>query len=794
MRVRRIFWLMTLALSILGPGLSAQNDECGLTLKGVVEDKDTGEPIPFTTIEISGSNQSIVSSVDGAFSFKNFCPGSYELSFRFQGYRKLTRTFQLPGEDTYRIRLEFDTHDAGTVLVEGEKAEEIASLRVAEITTEELTKTSGESLGQALTNITGVNVLQTGPVIAKPIIHGLHSNRILILNNGIRQEGQQWGQEHAPEIDPFVATNLQLIKGAAAVKYGSDAIGGVILVNPPDLPDEEGVSGSFNLVGASNNRLGATSLMLEGGISGLKGFGWRLQGSMKRAGDAQAADYRLTNTGTKENNFSLGLGYHNDRLGAEIFFSNFEAEIGILRSAHIGNLTDLENAIGRDQPLFIEEFSRDINNPRQQVKHQLLKANGHVELNELGELVVQYGFQRNTREEFDIRRGGRSGIAALSLELLTHTLELDLDVAPMGKWKGDVGASFMFQANSNNPETGIRPLIPNFDNWTAGFHVIGRYIEEKYEFEFGLRYDFKHYLVRRIDRNNVLQRPEFNFNNVTGSVGVLFNLSNGWELRSNLGTAWRAPHVNELFSEGLHHGSAAIEEGRDNLVSEKAIKWITSIEKVTANYSLEASAYYNLINDYIYLRPEDVALTIRGAFPVFRYTQTDAYFFGLDVNFNYQLTNDLEWGNKLSFIRAMDSDTDAPLINIPANRLQTGFTYTFRNGRLMEPYLSFSAEIVNRQQNAPRVISIADVRMARANDTDLFATNQSVFDFVAPPEGYANFSISGGFKLQVFQKELNVFASVENLFDNSYRDYLNRFRYYADDLGRNISLKLNYNF
>ena len=152
------------------------------------------------------------------------------------------------------------------------------------------------------------------------MIHGLHSNRILILNNGIRQEGQQWGQEHAPEIDPFVATNLKLIKGAAAVKYGSDAIGGVILVNPPDLPESAELSGSVNLVGASNNRLGASSIMLEGGLAGLKGFGWRVQGSIKRAGDAQAADYRLTNTGTTENNFSLGLGYHNDRAGLEVFF------------------------------------------------------------------------------------------------------------------------------------------------------------------------------------------------------------------------------------------------------------------------------------------------------------------------------------------------------------------------------------------------------------------------------------------------------------------------------------------
>lgn len=792
MRSLGLKWLVVLVLSGAFNQAFAQKVKCDLSLGGVVFDKENKQPIPFATVEIPDLGKRLVTAEDGSFSFTSLCAGSHELTFRFLGYKTFTESFTVSrGSDAFKIYLEPDVQDLSEIVVEAEKVADIASLKRAELSAAALRRSSGESLGQALTDITGVNILQTGPTIAKPVIHGLHSNRILILNNGIRQEGQQWGQEHAPEIDPFVATNLQLIKGAAAVKYGSDAIGGVILVNPPDLPSSKGLAGSFNLVGATNNRLGATSLMLEGGVNGLEGFGWRAQGSLKRAGDARAADYRLTNTGTTESNFSFGLGYHKERAGFEVFYSSFDADIAILRSAHIGNLTDLENAIGRDRPLIINDFSRDINNPRQQVAHQLLKVNGHVDVSDLGELYLQYGLQRNQRKEFDIRRGGRSNIPALSLDLITHTLELDLDLAPLGKWKGDVGASFLMQANENSAETGVRPLIPNFDNLTAGFHAIGRYVETRYELEFGLRYDFKHYLVKKFDRNNQLIRPEFDFNNITGSAGIVLNLSKGWELRSNLGTAWRAPHVNELFSEGLHHGSAAIEEGRDDLVSEKAIKWISSIEKNATRYSIDVSAYYNLINDYIFLRPEDVALTIRGAFPIFRYNQTDAHFMGLDANLLYLLNDKLEWTNKLSLIRAIDKENDSPLINIPANRLQSGLTYKFSDGRLQEPFISVSADFVDRQRNAPRVVSISEIR---ASDTDLFATDQSIFDFLEVPEGYVNLNVSGGFKTSMFDNELNVFVSVENLLNNSYRDYLNRFRYYADDLGRNISLKINYNF
>jgi iron complex outermembrane receptor protein len=777
--------------SLLPSSLVGQN--CTLTLSGKIVSTENGLTIPLATIEVLGTNKTAISNVDGRFELKNLCLGTYEIRVRFVGYKSLEQTVILENSQNIEIKLEPEVVALDEVTVEGQKVEQVATLLRSQLNKEELFKRGGESLGKSLQGISGINLLQTGPNIAKPIIHGLHSNRILILNNGIRQEGQQWGQEHAPEIDPFVATNLQLIKGAAAVKYGSDAIGGVILVNPPDLPDEAGVAGSFNAVGNSNNGLITTSALIEGGVKGLKGFGWRLQGSYKKAGDARAADYRLTNTGTGEKNFSIGLGYHIPKSGVEIFFSSFDAEIGILRSAHTGNLTDLERAIGSDRPLIISDFSYDINNPRQVVKHQLFKVNGHTKI-ALGEFSAQYGLQINNREEYDIRRGGRSETPALALELITHTVELDLDMAPRGPFKGDVGASFLFQGNSNNPETGIRPLIPNFDNWTAGVHAIGRYIKERYELELGVRYDFKHYLVKRLDAQNNRQTPEFDFNNITGSAGVVLFFNQGWSLRSNFGTAWRAPHINELFSGGLHNGAAGIEEGNADLVPEKALKWINSLERSSSKYDITIAAYYNYIADYIYLRPEDVLLTIQGAFPLFRYTQTDASFIGLDTDLIYHFSEKLDFSGKLSLIRAEDLDNRGPLINIPSNRLNLGTTYKFRDGILKEPYFSISADLVDRQRNAPRVVGVSEVILANDSDIDLFAQDQTVFDFLAPPNGYINLGLSTGFKVPVQERMLSVYLSVENLMNNSYRDYLNRLRYFAHDMGRNFSIKLNYSF
>ncbi|WP_288368888.1 TonB-dependent receptor [uncultured Roseivirga sp.] len=783
-----IFFLSALALMA--------QENCSYSLKGKVKAAITDETIPFATVILKGNTElSQVSTSNGSFNFSGLCSSEVILTVRFVGFQTYSDTLTLSsGGNTIEVLLQENVHELEEVLVIEEGVEEVATIARAEVNAKALEKLGGESLGKSLSGLSGVNMLQSGPTIAKPVIHGLHSNRILILNNGIRQEGQQWGQEHAPEIDPFVANNLRLIKGAAAVKYGSDAIGGVILVNPAELPRSEGLSGKASMVGASNNGMYAGSMLVEGGLKGLRGFGWRFQGTYKRAGDASAPQYRLTNTGTLERNFSLGAGYHTDALGAELFYSSFDAEIGILRSAHIGNLTDLERAIGRDRPLFVEDFSYTINNPYQAVNHQLLKANGHMTLENIGELSAQYGLQINRREEFDIRRAGRSTIPALALDLYTHTIDLDFDMLPQGSWKWDVGASFMYQNNENDPETGIRPLIPDFENWTAGAHVISRFIQTNYELEAGARYDFRHYLIKRFDRNNNLLKPEFDFSNLTGSVGALFFLSNNLQLRTNIGTAWRAPHVNELYSEGLHHGAAAVEEGNPELESEKSVKWITSLEKNTEKLAFNFSGYINLITDYIYLRPEDVALTIRGAFPVFRYRQTDALLTGIDADVSYKISDRLENKSKLSVIYAQDQRLRSPLINIPANSVSTALEYALNLKGFESSHIGFELAFTDRQRNAPRVVSIAEILEANESDSDLFASDQSVFDILDVPGAYTLVNLEAGLEKRLRNSALRVNLAVTNLFNVEYRDYLNRFRYYSAEMGRNITLRLNYEF
>ncbi|NJN43192.1 MAG: TonB-dependent receptor plug domain-containing protein [Flammeovirgaceae bacterium] len=393
---------MMIVLSITFQALGQQN--CRSTFSGIAL-SDAGQPLYAASVMLATTPASGTTTNEaGKFRFNDLCHGEYRITIQYVGYKTQTLSIFIDRSIERTFRLETDVTQLNEVVVEEALPNTEHAHNFSILSEKQLSETAGKTLGESLKELPGVNTIQSGPGIFKPIIHGVHSQRILILNYGIRQEGQQWGAEHAPEIDPFVASNIVVIKDASAIKYGTDALGGVIVVNPPSLPDKSGIGGSFNTVLQSNGRSGTFSGMLEGGIKGLSGLGWRVQGTAKRSGDFISPDYMLTNTGIKELNFSVATGYHSEHKGFEVFFSHFNTEIGILKGTSTSNLDDLLNAMERTPPQYTSDFSYSISEPRQEVSHNLLKLNAHVETDQ-GEWRLQYGFQNNNRKEFDIRRG-----------------------------------------------------------------------------------------------------------------------------------------------------------------------------------------------------------------------------------------------------------------------------------------------------------------------------------------------------------------------------------------------------
>jgi iron complex outermembrane recepter protein len=802
---RKIAWMRWVCLFLLIAPFSLLGQHqptCDLSVSGLITDTQSQEHLIGGAVHLLESRIAVSANEAGEYSIGGLCPGKYTMVCSYIGHQPDTVTIQLeqlPLSINFHLKEEQTTLEAVTIA--GQKEILPPTQAVGTLQGAELEKTRGRSLGESLREIAGVNTLQSGPTISKPVIQGLHSNRILILNNGIRQEGQQWGSEHAPEIDPFVATRLSVIKGAAAVRYGADAIGGVVIVEPPALSRQAGMSGELNLVGISNGRGGAVSGTLEGGSKKWPGLGWRAQGTYKRLGDVQAANYNLSNSSMQELNFSGAIGYNWDHFGAEAFYSRFSTDLAILRSAHIGSLDDLEDAIDTQTPITTNTFSYQIGYPRQEVSHDLVKLNSYYRFAQAGKLSVQYGGQFNSRREFDVRRGGRSDTPELYMQLSTHTLDVIYEHKERQNWHGSLGMNGSLQDNYNVPITNIRPLIPQYRSTGLGLFWIERWVKERVELELGFRYDYRSMDFKIRDRNQQLLTPQYTFHNTSGSLGLVYRLSTHTTFRSNLATAWRPPNAAELFSDGLHHGTGTIERGDANLQTEKAYKWINTLQFNNLNAKegkgilLEMSAYYNYINNYIYLSPSDVELTIRGAFPVFRYQQTNATFAGLDASLQWLLSKKISFQSKTSLVRAKDVLHDDYLIFIPSDRFENGFTFRLPHvGKWKDLYVSAGATYVARQFRAPQVFSVRQLREAVASPDDNLTIPQNNFDFTPAPSGYLLLNLEGGIALPMKKGHMSVSIGVQNLLNQAYRDYMNRFRYYSDDIGRNFTLRLRYQF
>ena len=765
--------LLSLFLLVMGFSLYGQE-----TLSLIVEDK-AGQPLPSAVVHFVGKH--FVSDAKGRVNIPNLAKGKYPIKVNYLGFLDYEAIIAIPAANPYRVVMQEEVNQlTGTPLI-GHVAKPVTASET--IDKPKLQQKSGEELAKVLTTVAGVSMIQTGATIAKPVIHGLHSNRILILNNEVRQEGQQWGADHAPEIDPAVADKITVIKGADAVRYGSDALGGVVMIAPNQLPYGDGLHGQLSPSFASNGRKSATTLKLESGLPGLLHWAWRVQGTLKRSGDIHTADYMLNNTAAAEANFSAAIGMRQESGSAELFYSRYQNESGVFYGSHIGNLDDLLARFEIGRPLTTYPFSYSIEAPKQKVIHHLLKAKAYYFLPFGGKLTAQYAFQKDIRQEFSVRRLDRTRIPALNMWLTTHLAEIFWENMDAPHWKTLVGGSFSLQDNYNQPGTGVVPVIPNFASVGYGAFAIEKYHKDNWNAEVGLRYDYKYLSADGYDMYSQRYGGEHDFHNITYSLGGAWQTTPHTALSSNIGVAWRAPQVNELYSSGLHHGAGTYNLGEASLSPETGAKWITSLNYThpERGIHLTADAYVQLIKNYIYDYPTGETRTLfSGVYPIFQYTQADAFFRGVDIDASVRLVQwgasaqRLTYGLRGSVVFANELKTDRYFPFIPAPRLSQSLEWKAQPKGLFQTLEA----------------SIGHTFVAKQTR---FEPSQELV--ATTPDAYHLFEAAVGGTITITEQQtLSVRLSCENLFNQLYKEYTNRFRYYAHDLGRNVYLRLNYNF
>lgn len=623
------------------------------------------------------------------------------------------------------------------------------------------------NFSDAIQEIPGLSIISTGPGISKPVIRGLSSNRITVFNQFMRVENQQWGAEHGMEISGFGVGSVEIIKGPMSVLYGSDAIGGVVYVNPDSYFTEKGTEIELGTIYNSNYQGLTTNLGIKGGLNKLS---YLVQASLVDNNDFNTPDSEIENTYFKNSDLKFGLGYTSDNFISDLRVNINDSEIGIPHGEedHDDHDDDHDDDDHDDEDEHEEEKSyQDLTNTMISWKNRLL-------FNNKSEIEFALGFSSNKRKEFgeheeeghddhgdddddddhddddhDDDHDEHGEGPTLNMDLETTTFDLKYIFPKTEKLELIFGANVLSQTNTNHGE---EELIPNADKKDFGVYAMSHIHTSKWDVLIGLRTDNRKITTSSFDKN---------YNSFTSSLGFKRNFSENKIFRFNFSNGYRAPNLSELFSDGVHHGTAQYEIGDSNLIEEKNFQTDISISSFDSDSSFGLDIFYNSIQDYIYLEPTGQTI---NSMPVYNYSQTDASLMGGELYFSKSTSLDwLSYKTSLEYVSGEKSEGGyLPFIS----------PFTFKH--------AFNLDFNNNNYK------ISVISKGKQNNIGQFET---------ATDSYLLMNLTGSHEFNLNNNNLGFVWSINNLLDTEYFDHLSRFKKMGiHEMGRNISFGLNYKF
>lgn len=782
--------------------LCAQTEPCSCCVSGQVLDEETQQPIPYAIVNINNTDKYAQTDEEGNFLLKDICPDNYSLVISCIGYSNIIADHHHERGDHPHFYLVRDITGLDEVIVAASRKKEKGTETISQTTLSkaEIKNNPTQSLAASLSQVEGVTFSSAGTNVQLPVIHGLSGNRILIINNGLKHSFQNWGSEHAPEIDINAANNITVVKGAAGVKFGPEGLGGAILIEPNPLllnnPFYANVGAGYQTNGKGLN----TNVELG---KGSEKWSYFLNGSYTKIGDRKAPDYNLTNTGKEEKAFGFGALRHINNWDFKIYYNYIDQDLGLLRSSVANSPDSFINAINTSRPIIVNSFSYDINEPKQVTQHHLAKAEIDWWYSDEGKLTLIGGYQLNKRDEFDVRRNEELPI--IDLDLVTYDYQLEWDHPTWKGLDGYIGVQYYTQNNDNNPGTQTTPFIPNYNTDRVSAFAVETIEIGENTLEAGIRLDVETNDVRGRETNQDIFRDRYTFTNVTASLGYVWSLSDSSDFKTNIGSAFRTPNVAELFSFGQQgfrntFGLLRFTDTNGQLSTSDVIPLEESEVDLERGYKLTnefrtskngnshiITTYANYIDNYVFERPIGVFGTIRGPLPGFIIDQAEALFVGVDYTWRKKLTDQLSGTYGLSYLWAKNIGENEPLINqapISTNlelQWDQGEFWVFESSKwTLKPSYTFE------QFQAPRTISPESL----VDGSAVVTPDSEIFDFLDAPEGYFLLDLSWNYKW----KNLKGSITAQNLLNKSYRSYLNELRYFADEPGTNLLFTLNYSF
>lgn len=738
----KLFFNVLLLIAI--PSLYAQN-----TLTGTIKDKITSEPIVFANVYLPQLEKGTTTDEQGNFRVNNLPNGNYKIVVSIIGYETLSQNIALPTDEPITFVLNPSAIEMEEIIVSTpfHKLQSENVMKVERQSVSDLKSKGSVTLSDGISNIAGVESVTTGLSIGKPVIRGLSSNRVLVYTQGVRLENQQFGDEHGLGLSDAGVESVEVIKGPASLLYGSDALGGVLYLNPEKFADANTSKGDFGGNYYSNTQGYNTNAGFKS--SGDK-FKFIFRGSLAEHSDYKTKDYRVTNTRFREQDFKTGLGYQDNKFKTELRYNINNSKLGI------------------PEELGTQSTDRTPLLPFQEITNHVLSSKSTVFFDN-SSLDINMGLLYNDRKEFEEEHHHDSEEEedeeeehhedeelhpALHMKLKTFNYDVKYNLPKMGKFETIVGVQGMNQTNSNYGE---EELIPDATTNDIGILATSHIHFDKADIQLGARFD-----NRSI---NVLDGINRNFNSFNGAVGIKTDLAKQLTARLNLATGFRAPNLAELTSDGTHEGTNRYEIGNADLTNEQNIQTDLSLEYANEHFELFANGFYNMIQNYIYISPNGEVIDDT---PVYNYVQNDAHLYGGEIGFHLH-PHPLDWLHVESSFETVTGQQkdDSYLPLIPANNLNNTIRVEL-NGKWFEKGYAFvTLKSTFAQKNV-----------------NLFETET---------DGYDLLSAGFGGKIKLFKNDLAISVSGTNLTDKEYINHLSRLKPEGIyNIGRNFNVGLTY--
>jgi len=717
------------------------------TIKGNITDRDNNTPLIFANIYLPNLEKGTVSDENGSFIITNIPKGTHNITYSIIGYESFATTITIPLSQELSIALNPSAIEMDAVILSTpfHKLQRDNVMKVEQRSIKDLNANGSATLSEGITAIAGVESISTGLSIGKPVIRGLSSNRVLVYTQGIRLENQQFGDEHGLGVNASGIESIEVIKGPASLLYGSDALGGVLYINPEKFAKQNTSAGDINYNYFTNTQGQSTQ---AGFKSSTDTFKFIFRGSLAEHADYKTEDIRVTNTRFKEQDFKAAIGYQSSVFKTAFRYNVNASQLGIPES--IGDQNTNKT------PLL----------PNQNITNHIFSSKSTLFLDD-SSLDFNFGYTYNHRKEFeeehddhDEHEETASDLesdheeAALQMKLKTFNYDVKYNLAKLGRFETIVGIQGMSQ---NNRNYGEEQLIPDATTNDFGALATSHIHFETVDLQLGARFDH-----RSISVNDGIQKS---FNSFNSAIGLKTDLFSNIVSRINIASGFRAPNLAELTSYGTHEGTNRFEIGNENLKYEQNLQFDLALEFKNEHLELFANAFYNSIDNYIFLSPNGDSM---DSTPVFEYLQSKAKLYGGEFGIHIH-PHPMDWLHLESSFETVTGKqgNGSYLPLIPAKKLNNTLRIQFENKWLKNAYAFTTLSHTFKQ-----------------NNTNAFET---------ATDNYSLLSAGFGGDLKLFQKILNISISGTNLADKVYTNHLSRLKANnISNMGRNISIGMSY--